>query len=61
MILEPETPAIIHQALEALPLPLLQHLATDPNPEVHVKHELFFSWSELQVNNLTYAVHMLFV
>jgi len=42
MVLEPETPAIIHQALEALPLPLLQHLATDPNPEVHVEHELIF-------------------
>ncbi len=34
MVLEPESPAVVHQALEAIPLQLLQHLSNDPNPEV---------------------------
>ena len=34
MVLESENPAIIHQAMEAIPLPLLQHLSADSNPEV---------------------------
>ena len=34
MILESESPAVIHQAMEAIPLTLLQHLSTDSNQEV---------------------------
>lgn len=34
LILEPESPEVTARALEAIPLPVLQHLASDTNPEV---------------------------
>ena len=34
--MEPESAGTVHQALEAIPLPLLECLANDVNQEVHV-------------------------
>ena len=36
LIMEPESVHVVHQALEAIPLPLLEHLTEDPNQEVDI-------------------------
>ena len=46
LIMEPESVHVVHQALEAIPLSLLEHLTEDPNQEVDIQLEPFY-WTSI--------------